>query len=83
MKRPPTAAEIEKLRVSFSQKIAETKVSEINYEQHLIACILTACGPMVTNDDIDKAFYSAENIIKAMAFHQVRSIKEIEVKNGR
>lgn len=82
MKRLITAGEIEKLRVSFSQKIAETKVSEINYEQHLVACILTASGPIVTQEDVNNALLSAEKVIKTMAYHQVAGIKEVEVVNG-
>lgn len=54
----------------------------MNYEQHLVACILTAAGPKLTLDDIDQAFVSAERVIRTMANHQVSSIKEIEVNDA-
>lgn len=71
--------EKEKLKASFSQRIAGAKVvAGMNYEQYLIACLLTAHGPIVTNDDIKNASQSAANIINAMAESQVAH----EVLNG-
>lgn len=73
-----TVEEQEKLRVSFSQKIAETKVSEINYEQYLVACILTAQGPDLVMSDVISAIHAAGLVISEMANQQVAH----EVING-
>lgn len=84
MKRPITAKEAEDLRASFTQKIAETKLNDINYEQYLIACILTAAGARITQNDVAEALSSAEKIIKTIASHQLTNYNfvEVEVSNG-